>query len=282
MRNTGTQDFEIIFIDDGSKDKSLNIIKEIARQDNKIKYVSFRKNYGKAAALQVGFNLATGDAVITMDADLQDDPAETVNLLNKLREGFDLVSGWKKVRRDPFIKKHTSKFFNLATRLMSGVKLHDFNCGLKAYRNEVVKSVKLYGELHRYIPVLAAWQGYRITEIPVKHHPRRYGKTKYGFSRFFKGFIDLVTVVFTTRYITRPLHLFGFIGAFFGIAGFVINAILTYEWICGSPLSNRPMLFLGMLLIIVGVQFFGIGLLGELLVHTSNSEKEYVIKERKL
>lgn len=272
--------YEVLLIDDGSNDKSLSIIKEIARTDNRFKYISFRKNYGKSAALNVGFKSATGDVVITMDADLQDDPNEIPNLLKKLEEGYDLCSGWKKQRFDPFIKKYSSRFFNYVTRLISGIKIHDFNCGLKAYRSEVVKNIKVYGELHRYIPVLAKWQGFTVTELVVKHHPRRYGKTKFGISRFFKGFIDLITVVFATRYIKRPMHFFGFFGALSFFVGIIVNTYLSYLWITGVPLSNRPMLFLGILLIIVGVQFFSVGLLGEMIVHNSMSDKEYVIKDR--
>ena len=164
---------------------------------------------------------------------------------------------------------------------MTGIKIHDFNCGLKAYRSDVVKNINVHGELHRYIPVLAGWKGFKITEIPVKHHPRRYGKTKFGISRFFKGFLDLITVIFTTRYIARPLHLFGFFGALSFLFGFIISAYLSYEWFQGKSLSNRPLLFFGMLLIIVGVQFFSMGLLGELMVHSANEEKVYLIKDKK-
>ena len=272
--------YEVIFVDDGSTDSSLKNIKEAAKTDNRIKFISFRKNYGKSAALQVGFKAATGDAIITMDADLQDDPHEIPSLLKKLDEGFDLCSGWKKERFDPIIKKTSSRFFNFVTRVISGIKIHDFNCGLKAYRREVVQNLHVYGELHRYVPVLAKWQGFTVTEIPVKHHPRRYGKTKFGISRFFKGFIDLITVSFATRYIKRPMHFFGFFGALAFLVGLVVNGYLTVEWLSGKPLSNRPMLFLGMLLIIVGVQFFSFGLLGEMLVHQSSDEREYVIKDR--
>ena len=272
--------YEIILVDDGSTDNSLKIIREICKPDKRFRYISFRKNYGKSAALQVGFKEATGDVVVTMDADLQDDPNEIPNLIKKLEEGYDLVSGWKKKRQDPFIKKSSSKFFNFVTRLMSGIKIHDFNCGLKAYRKEVTDNINVYGELHRYMPVLANWEGFRISELIVKHHPRRYGKTKYGISRFFKGFIDLITVLFSTRYIKRPMHFFGFFGAFAFFVGIIVNGYLTYLWIIGEPLSNRPMLFLGILLIIVGVQFFSVGLLGEMLVHNSRSDKEYIIKDK--
>lgn len=275
------QDHEIIFIDDGSSDKSLEILKNIAALDNKVKFISFRKNYGKSAALHVGFQEVTGDVTITMDADLQDDPAEIPNLIAKLEEGFDLVSGWKKKRYDPFIKRTTSKFFNYVTKVSSNIDIHDFNCGLKAYRSEVVKSIKVYGELHRYIPVLAAWQGFKISEIPVLHHPRRYGKTKFGISRFFKGFVDLITVIFTTRYIRRPMHLFGFLGALSFLMGLIVNIYLTISWFVNHiALSNRPLLFLGMLLIIVGVQFFSVGLLGEMMVHNAKDERDYSIKDK--
>jgi glycosyltransferase involved in cell wall biosynthesis len=272
--------YEVIFVDDGSTDGSLKVIKDICRQDRRFRFISFRKNYGKSAALQVGFKQVTGDVVVTMDADLQDDPNEIGNLLKKLQEGNDLVSGWKKKRFDPFIKRFSSRFFNYITRLMSGIKIHDFNCGLKAYRAEVTQSIKVYGELHRYVPVLADWNGFLVSEIAVTHHARRYGKTKFGISRFFKGFIDLVTVMFATRYIKRPMHFFGFFGALSFLVGLVVNGYLSFEWINGKPLSNRPMLFLGMLLIIVGVQFFSVGLLGEMLVHNTMDEKEYIIKDK--
>lgn len=279
-----SSDYEILFVDDGSKDKSLNIVKDIARIDNKVRYHSFQTNYGKSAALQVAFKHITGDAVITMDADLQDDPAEIPNLLKKLEEGYDLVSGWKKKRYDPLVKKMSSRFFNYMTRVFSHVKIHDFNCGLKAYRKQVVQGINVYGELHRYIPVLAAWKGFSVSEIVVKHHPRRYGKTKFGITRFFKGFVDLITVIFTTRYIKRPMHLFGFFGFLAALAGIVINIFLTYELFFikpHPPIANRPIFFLGILLIIVGVQFFAIGLLGEIMVHNFQREDEYVIKEKK-
>lgn len=280
---TISPDYEIIFVDDGSTDKSIAVIKELMRFDNKIHFFSFKTNYGKSAALQVAFRHVTGDAVVTLDADLQDDPAEIPNLLKKLEEGYDLVSGWKKKRYDPLIKKISSKFFNYITRYFSRVKIHDFNCGLKAYRKQVVQNINVYGELHRYIPVLASWKGFSVSEIVVKHHPRRYGKTKFGITRFFKGFVDLITVIFTTRYIKRPMHLFGFVGFFIALIGIAINIVLAYEWFFiqpHAPIVNRPIFFLGILLVIVGVQFFAIGLLGEILVHNFQDEKEYVIKDR--
>ncbi|MEW6194941.1 MAG: glycosyltransferase [Bacteroidota bacterium] len=275
-------DHELVFVDDGSTDKSLTVIKDLARIDNRVHYFSFKTNYGKSAALQVGFKHVTGDAVITMDADLQDDPSEIPNLLKKLDEGYDLISGWKKKRYDPFIKKYSSRFFNFVTRIFSKVKIHDFNCGLKAYRRAVVQNINVYGELHRYIPVLANWKGFSVAEIVVKHNPRRFGKTKFGISRFFKGFIDLITVLFTTRFASRPMHLFGFVGFLTALAGVVISLWLTYEKLfLGIGINNRPIFFLGILLIIVGVQFFAIGLIGELIVHNTQDDKEYVLKERK-
>jgi glycosyltransferase involved in cell wall biosynthesis len=272
--------YEVIFIDDGSTDNSLKVIKEICKPDKRFRYISFRKNYGKSAALQTGFREVSGDVVVTMDADLQDDPNEITSLLKKLEEGYDLVSGWKRKRHDPLIKKISSRFFNFITRLMTGIKIHDFNCGLKAYRRVVIDNIKVYGELHRYMPVLADWEGFGVAESVVNHHPRRYGKTKFGISRYFKGFIDLITVLFSTRYIKRPMHFFGFFGAFAFFVGIIVNGYLSYLWIIGESLSNRPMLFLGILLIIVGVQFFSVGLLGEMLVHNSKSDKEYIIKDK--
>ncbi len=276
-------EYEIFFIDDGSTDTSLKVIRTLAGLDKNVKYISFRKNYGKSAALALGFKHAAGDVVITMDADLQDDPMEIPNLIAQLEKGYDLVSGWKKKRYDPFIKKYTSRLFNYITGKMSGIMIHDFNCGLKAYRKEVIKNVKVYGEMHRYIPVLARWQGYTVSEIPVKHHARKFGKTKFGISRFFKGFVDLITVMFTTRYTKRPMHLFGFLGALSFMVGFLISLYLSYEWFFNKvALSNRPLLFLGMLLIIVGIQFFSTGLLGEFMVHSNFDEREYNIKSKKI
>jgi len=280
VMSTIASQYEVLLVDDGSTDSSLKKIKEICRIDRRFKYISFRKNYGKSAALQLGFKEVNGDAIITMDADLQDDPKEIPNLLQKLDEGFDLCSGWKRKRQDPFIKKMSSRFFNFVTRVITGIKIHDFNCGLKAYRKDVAKSINVHGELHRYMPVLAKWQGFSITESVVKHYPRRYGETKFGISRFFKGFIDLITVTFSTRYINRPLHFFGFFGAVAFLAGFAVLGYLTVLWLQGQPLSNRPMIFLGMLLIIVGVQLFSIGLLGEMLVHNTSDDTVYVIKEK--
>lgn len=260
-------DYEIIFIDDGSTDKSFEIIKNLRKNNNRIHCVKFRRNYGKSAALAVGFELAKGKFVITMDADLQDDPEEIPNLLAKIKEGYDLVSGWKKKRFDPLSKTIPSRLFNYVTSKASGVKLHDFNCGLKAYRREVVKSLYVYGEMHRYLPALAHLDGFKVTEIVVKHHPRKYGKTKFGFSRFIYGFLDLLTVLVTAKYMKRPLHFFGSIGTLFLFIGFLVDLYLAIQWFLGDKnLSNRPLLIFGIALIIVGVQFISLGLIGELII----------------
>ncbi len=274
-------DYDILFIDDGSTDNSLQIIKDMANLNSHVHAVSFRRNQGKAAALAVAFAEVQGEIVLTMDADLQDDPAEIPHLLAKLNEGYDLVSGWKKKRYDPIHKTLPSLLFNYVTSRVSGVALHDFNCGLKIYRREVVKTLKVYGEMHRYLPALAFWEGFHVTEIPVQHHPRKYGYSKYGFSRLFKGFLDLLTVLFTTRYVKRPLHLFGTVGTLFALAGFFIDLYLSIEWTLNrTSLSNRPLALFGIALIIVGVQLISIGLIGELIVKNSNKITEYSVKER--
>ncbi len=273
--------YEIIFVDDGSTDGSMRILHEIRHRDRRVKVIRFRRNFGKSAALSAGFQQADGTFVVTMDADLQDDPAEIPNLLHEVKKGFDLVSGWKKKRRDPITKTIPSRFFNFVTRVMTRIPLHDFNCGLKAYRKEVVKDIRVYGELHRYIPVLAHWQGYKVGEHPVVHHRRRYGKSKFGMGRFWRGFLDLLTVIFTTRYMQRPLHLFGAWGIVFALAGFGIDLYLAIlKFAEGMSLSNRPLFMGGILLIIVGVQFISVGLLGELITRTRNtSEHQYSIRE---
>jgi glycosyltransferase involved in cell wall biosynthesis len=273
--------FEVIFVDDGSTDGSMRVLHELRNRDRRVKIIRFRRNYGKSAALSVGFAKAEGDIVITMDADLQDDPNEIPSLVNEIKKGYDLISGWKKKRRDPISKTIPSRFFNFVTSIITGIKIHDFNCGLKAYRKEVVKEVEIYGELHRYIPVLAHWLGYKVGEIPVQHHQRKYGRTKYGLGRFWKGFLDLLTVIFTTRYMQRPLHLFGFWGMVFFLTGFAIDLYLvTLKFTEGMALSNRPLFFGGILLIIVGVQFISIGLIGEMITKTRRTpEKEYSIRE---
>ncbi len=273
--------YEVLFIDDGSTDGSWEILRTLHRRNGRIHANRFRRNYGKSAALAVGFAQAKNDIVITMDADLQDDPLEIPNLVAKINEGYDLVSGWKKRRKDPLEKRLPSKFFNYVTSVVSGIKLHDFNCGLKAYRRDVIKTVQVYGEMHRYIPALAYWEGFRITELPVTHHARKFGSSKFGFSRYFKGFLDLLTVVFTTRFIKRPLHLFGTLGSLFTITGFCIDLYLSIEWwLKETSLTNRPLMLMGIAFIIVGVQLISIGLIGEMIVKNSLSHAEYSVKER--
>lgn len=273
--------YEIIFVDDGSSDDSRARIREFNRKNPRVHCISFRRNYGKSAALQVGFRSAKGKIIVTLDADLQDDPEEIPNLVNKLKEGWDLVSGWKKVRHDPMSKVLPSKFFNLVTSIVSGIRLHDFNCGLKAYRNVVAKRLVVYGEMHRYLPVLAYWDGFKVTEIPVKHHPRKFGRSKFGAGRFIKGFLDLLTLVITTRYMQRPLHFFGTIGTFITLLGFLINLYLFFEWFFGKTyLSNRPLLLFGITLIIFGAQLISIGLLGEMNIKKYAERTNYNIRER--
>lgn len=273
--------WEVIFVDDGSTDKSFEVIKSIRERNRRFKAIRFRGNFGKAAALSAGFQEAKGMIVITMDADLQDDPAEIPNLIAKLKEGYDLVTGWKKKRRDPITKTIPSKVINKITSWVTGVKVHDMNCGLKAYRRDVVKSLDIYGEIYRYIPALANWEGFRVTELPVTHHSRRYGKSKYGFTRFVKGALDLLTVLFTTKYFKRPLHFFGTLGMLFMIAGVAIDAYLIVEWALEMTyLSNRPLMILGVALIIVGVQLFSFGLIGEMIVKSNKDKNKYSIKEK--
>ncbi len=273
--------FEILFINDGSNDGSDKVIKRLIAGHPEIKLISFRRNYGKSAGLDAGFKAAQGKYVITMDADLQDNPYEIEPLIRKLEEGYDLVSGWKKKRYDPITKTVPSKLFNAVTRILSGVPLHDFNCGLKAYRHEVVKSLQIYGEMHRYIPVLAKWNGFRVGELVVQHRARKYGHSKFGISRFFNGFLDLLTVLFITKYMKRPMHFFGMLGIVAFFIGFAISFYLALEKIMfDASMSNRPLLLLGVMLIILGVQLFGIGLLGEMITKTYLQAEPYLIKEK--
>ncbi len=267
---------EIIFINDGSSDNSAKIISDLENENSEVKFVDFRFNKGKAAALQSGFDMAEGEIVITMDADLQDDPDEIPNLVNKINEGWDVVSGWKKNRKDPIGKRWPSKLFNYTTRLFSGIKIHDFNCGLKAYRNEVVKTVKVYGELHRYIPVLAAMEGFKITELVVKHHPREHGESKYGFGRLFKGLFDLITVLFLGRFTVRPMHFFGMAGLLSFLIGSVVEIwVLILKFVLNESFGTHiAMLILGVLLLLLGVQLVSIGLIGEMLVYQSKKRNE--------
>lgn len=258
---------ELVFVDDGSRDGSGEIIADFAREDERVRHLGFRVNRGKSAALSVGFQAARGKYVVSMDADLQDDPNEIPNLLDHLREGYDVVSGWKRKRQDPPSKTIPSKIFNKVARLTSGIPLHDFNCGLKIYRREVLSTISLYGELHRFIPILAHGQGWRVGELAVRHHPRRWGSTKFGLSRFLFGFLDLLTVLFLTRFTARPMHLFGSVGLLCLLVGFSILTFLSIQWFFGVPIGTRPLFFAGILLMILGVQFFSTGLIGELINH---------------
>ena len=258
---------EIIFVDDGSDDGSWGLVESLSGEKGHVRGIKLRRNYGKSSALEAGFSSASGDYVVTMDADLQDDPFEIPGMVETLKGGADLVSGWKKIRHDPVSKTVPSRFFNAVTRWTTGIKLHDFNCGLKAYRREVTKHIHLYGELHRYVPLLAKWQGFgNIEEQVVKHHPRKYGNTKFGLSRFMHGFLDLVTLLFVHRYMQRPMHFFGSIGVILTIIGTLINGyIAALKIFYGQPIGDRPLLFLGILLVVIGVQFFSIGFLGEMI-----------------
>ncbi len=273
-----TEDHEIIYIDDGSTDASFEIMSSLAAEDSRIKVVRFRRNFGKAAALQKGFSIASGEVVFTLDADLQDDPAEIPAFLAKLDEGFDLVSGWKQKRKDPWHKRWPSKIYNWVTARTFGLKLKDYNCGFKAYRQSLVKELTLYGEMHRYIPVLAHALGYKVGQIAVHHRARKYGKSKYGTERYLRGLFDLLTVRMVTHYNKSPLYLFGRWGLVSTLLGLIISgylAALKIFW--GVPLSNRPLLFLGMLLILGGLQFLSMGLLSELIVSKFNSRNKYNI-----
>src|SRR5437867_2792301 len=272
--------YEILVVDDGSTDDTLERLRELHRLIPHVRAVSFRRNYGKSAALSVGFQEARGRYVVTMDGDLQDDSREIGPLLGKLEEGFDLVSGWKQKRKDPIMKTIPSKLFNAVTSWMTGVRLHDMNCGLKAYRAEVVKTLRLRGELHRFIPVLAHWNGFRTGEIRTVHHPRLHGTTKFGAARFLNGFLDLLAVMFLTTSSSRPLHLFGRIGVFFALVGAAITIGFSWRWVLGEGLRLRPALLFGAVLIILGIQFISMGFLGELIASTRAHEPDYAIRER--
>jgi glycosyltransferase involved in cell wall biosynthesis len=269
---------EIIFVDDGSTDRTGEILAELADREAQVGVVSLAINSGKAAALEAGFRHVKGDVVITLDGDLQDDPREIPRFIATLREGFDLVSGWKVDRRDPWHKTVPSRIFNFVVARVFALPLHDFNCGFKAYRREVVDRLELYGEMHRFIPVLAHAMGARVTEIPVEHHPRRSGRSKYGLGRLVKGFLDFVTVFVTTRYLKRPLHFFGALGIGLGGIGSVLLIYLAALWLLGErPIGNRPLLFYGILLAILGVQLFSLGIVSELLVRLGHRREEPLV-----
>ncbi len=272
--------FEIIFVDDGSIDNSFAVIKNLHQRDSRVKAVRFRRNFGKSTALSAGFKKARGKIIVTLDADLQDLPEEIPSLLNKLEQGYDLVSGWKKKRKDSLIRKIASWLFNRVTSFFTGVKLHDFNCGLKCYRRELVDELALYGELHRYIPAIANWKGFRVGEVKVGHHPRMHGVSKFGSERYLRGLFDLLTVIMLTKYPEKPLHFFGLLGTILSLSGLAINLYMAVLRISGKWISNRPLLLLGILLLILGVQFIFFGLMGELIVFSSQKEKSYALREQ--
>lgn len=270
-----TKQFEIIFIDDGSRDRTYEILEKLAKKDKNVKIVKFRGNWGKAAALQTGFSLATGDIIFTLDADLQDNPTEIPKFLAKLAEGYDLVSGWKKERYDPWHKVIPSRILNWLTGKLTGVKLHDINCGFKAYRKEVVQDLNLYGELFRFIPVFADKLRFRVTEIPIEHHARKHGKSKFGWERNIKGFLDLITIVFLTGYDRRPGHFFGTLGLTSFFFGFLIGLYITSLKLSTGNIQGRsPLLFLGILLMVIGIQLISTGLLAEMMLY-SRQKQDY-------
>lgn len=273
--------YEVLFVDDGSRDGSWKIIEELSDRNFRLKGIRFQRNYGKSAALNQGFSECQGDVVITMDADLQDSPDEIPGLYDMIiKDKFDLVSGWKKKRNDPLNKTIPSKFFNGATGMMTGIKLHDFNCGLKAYHSDVIKSIEVYGEMHRYIPVIAKWAGFnKIGEKVVTHYPRQFGITKFGIERYVNGFLDLLSISFVGRYGKRPMHFFGFMGTLVFFVGFVIAMYLAYSkfFMEGYRMTDRPLFYFGLLAMVVGVQLFLAGFLGELISRSSSDKNNYLI-----
>jgi len=274
LSHASVASYEIIFVDDGSTDGTFEVLHKIHALDRQhVLVIQFRRNFGKSAALSAGFSEAQGEVIFTLDGDLQDDPLEIPRFLEKLGQGYDLVSGWKYPRHDPLTKTLPSRFFNFVVRLTTGVRLHDFNCGFKAYRREVTQDIHLYGALHRYVPILAHQKGYRIAEIQVTHRRRVFGRSKFGAGRFMRGALDLLTVLFLGEYRWRPLHMFGWLGMGCFVLGLLINFYLTILWFAGQgPIGDRPLLTLGVLLMLVGVQFFSIGLLAEMFALTTSRD----------
>ncbi len=274
-----SRDYELIFVDDGSTDGSFQLLRELQERDSRIRLVRLRRNFGKSAALSAGFRLAEGAIIVTIDADLQDRPSELPKLLSRLEDGLDLVSGWKQPRRDPLRKRIPSRIFNFFTSILTGVPLHDINCGFKVYRREVIEEIKVYGEMYRYIPVLASYRGFVVGEVAVEHSARRFGKSKFGASRFLGGFFDLLTVIMLTRYNKKPLHMFGVLGASLFIIGLLIEAYLSVGWFFGRWIGDRPAFILGVLFLIVGVQFIFFGLIGEMIAYSTRRDEDYSVRE---
>ncbi len=277
--------YEVIYVDDGSTDQSWEIIENLISQNEHIKGIKFRRNYGKSAALNTAFEACKGDVVVTMDADLQDSPDEIPALYNMIiNDGHDLVSGWKKKRKDPITKRWPSKIYNRFNRMITGIKLHDFNCGLKAYRKDVIKTIEVYGEMHRYIPVMAKWAGFKkIGEKVVQHSERKFGKSKFGIERYRKGFLDLISIIFVSRFGKRPMHLFGTIGTLLFFAGFIIAGYLTYAkiFLQEYKMTERPLFYLGILAMILGTQLFMTGFIAEMISRNSSERNKYHIAKRK-
>jgi glycosyltransferase involved in cell wall biosynthesis len=273
-------EFEVIFIDDGSTDRSPAILQDLYRQDPEhVRVIQFRRNFGKMAAMTAGFARARGEIIVTLDADLQDDPGELPKLLAKLDEGYDLVVAWRANRNDPASKRWPSRLANFMVSHLTSVELHDVNCGFKVYRREVLQDLRLYGELHRYIPVLAHWQGYHIAEVPVTHHPRRFGRSKYGIGRLGRSYIDFLSVLFLTTYLKRPMQLFGMLGSAFALIGTIIMLYMAALWFIQGGIGWRPLLFFGTTALVVGIQLISVGLLGEMLRNIAfRAEEEYSIR----
>ncbi|HAO81575.1 MAG: Undecaprenol glycosyltransferase [Parcubacteria group bacterium GW2011_GWD2_43_10] len=269
----GKIDYEIVFVDDGSRDNSWKVITDLYHEYDNIKAVSFRSNRGKSYSLAAGFIEASGKIIVTMDADLQDEPADILRMVDKINEGYDVVAGWKH-RKASLFRLILTKIFNFSVRATTGIKLHDFNCSLKVYRSEVVRNIKLYGELHRFLPVLASWQGFRVTEIKVANYERRYGRSKYGLARIWRGFFDLASIVFIVRYGKKPLHVFGGLGMLFFTIGFIVDLYMTMLRFQGEKIGDRPLFMLGTLMIVLGVQFFTMGLLGESINYSFSDSRE--------
>lgn len=288
VMNENKFSYEVIFVDDGSSDNSWPVIEHLSAKSLHVGGIKFRRNYGKSAALNVGFEAAAGDVVITMDADLQDSPDEIPALYRMIKEqGFDLVSGWKRKRYDPVSKTIPTKLFNWATRKMSGVYLHDFNCGLKAYKKELIKSIEVYGEMHRYIPVIAKWAGFvKIGEMPVQHQARKYGVTKFGIERFINGFLDLLSIAFVSKFGKKPMHLFGFLGTIMFFIGFIVTAFLgahklysIYHHEAARLVTDQPLFYIALTTMILGTQLFLAGFLGELISRNSTERNNYLIEK---